>query len=80
MRNKVIKDIYKSICRRDIKVEYLGNDKYSFKYRSGFKSWWLDEKRHREDGPAVIFIDGTEEWYLNGRYLTKEKFDERVND
>lgn len=26
-------------------------------------------KIHREDGPAVIFADGTENWYYNGEYL-----------
>jgi len=24
---------------------------------------------HREDGPALIWADGKEEWYYNGEYL-----------
>ena len=34
----------------------------------GTKSWYLNGKRHREDGPAVEHSAGTKEWYLNGKY------------
>ena len=27
----------------------------------------LNGKHHREDGPAVIFADGTPSWFLNGK-------------
>lgn len=29
---------------------------------------WLDEhdRRHREDGPAVVYFSGTEIWYIHG--------------
>ncbi len=30
------------------------------------KQWFLYGKLHREDGPAVLHPDGSEEWYLNG--------------
>jgi hypothetical protein len=33
----------------------------------GTKRWYLNDKRHREDGPAVEYSDGTKEWYLNGK-------------
>ena len=33
---------------------------------NGTKQWFLNGKRHREDGPAVEWSDGTKEWYLNG--------------
>jgi hypothetical protein len=31
---------------------------------------WLDSngKLHRDDGPAVIYADGTKEWFQHGRY------------
>ena len=35
-------------------------------YDNGDKSWYLNGKRHREDGPAVEFADGDKSWYLNG--------------
>ena len=33
----------------------------------GDKIWYLNDKRHREDGPAVEYADGSKEWYLNGK-------------
>jgi hypothetical protein len=35
--------------------------------KEGNKLWWLNDKRHREDGPAVEYASGTKEWYLNGQ-------------
>ena len=32
----------------------------------GTKRWYLNGKRHREDGPAVERADGDKFWYLNG--------------
>ena len=36
-------------------------------YADGTKYWYLNGKRHREDGPAVECADGHKEWYLNGK-------------
>jgi hypothetical protein len=34
---------------------------------------WLDNGAvHRSDGPAVIFPDGVERWYIYGKELTRE--------
>ena len=33
----------------------------------GTKSWWLNGKCHREDGPAVEWADGTKSWRLHGK-------------
>ena len=60
-------------------VEYA--DQYNFtvfaggttwKYQSGIdadgnKYWYLNGKRHRTDGPAVVYAGGTTEWFLNGK-------------
>ena len=35
-------------------------------YPNGDKSWYLNGKLHREDGPAVEYANGTKSWYLNG--------------
>jgi hypothetical protein len=32
----------------------------------GTKRWFLNDKLHREDGPAVEYTDGRN-WYLNGK-------------
>ena len=39
----------------------MTTDKY------GTKTWNLDGKLHREDGPAIEYDDGSKEWYFNGR-------------
>ena len=36
-------------------------------FDSGNKYWYLNGKRHREDGPAVEYTSGIKEWYLNGK-------------
>ena len=40
---------------------------------SGTKKWYLNDKLHREDGPAVEYADGTKCWYLNGKEVTEEE-------
>ena len=34
----------------------------------GTKSWRLDGKLHREDGPAVEYANGCKYWFLNDKY------------
>ena len=37
--------------------------------RYGSVQWLDDEGRsHREDGPAAVWLDGTQYWYRRGRY------------
>ncbi len=36
-------------------------------YDDGSKTWWLNGKYHREDGPACELADGSKFWYLNGK-------------
>ena len=36
-------------------------------YYNGDKSWWLNGKLHREDGPAIEGTNGYKAWYLNGK-------------
>jgi len=33
---------------------------------NGNKYWYLNGKRHREDGPAVEWANGDKFWFLNG--------------
>jgi hypothetical protein len=33
---------------------------------NGTKSWYLNGKRHREDGPAIEWPNGDKSWWLNG--------------
>ena len=32
----------------------------------GNKYWYLNDKLHRENGPACEYAYGTKHWYLNG--------------
>jgi hypothetical protein len=42
--------------------------KYEVKvYTNGDKYWYLNDKLHREDGPAIEWANGDKCWYLNGR-------------
>ena len=34
---------------------------------NGSKEWYLDGKRHREDGPAIEYVNGSKYWYLDGK-------------
>ena len=48
-------------------------------FDDGIKFWWLNGKRHREDGPAVDDPNGTKEWYLNGKKYTEEEFNKKMS-
>ena len=39
----------------------------------GDKSWWLNGKLHREDGPAIEWANGSKAWFLNDEEVTKEE-------
>ena len=34
---------------------------------NGDKEWWVDDKRHRVDGPAVEWSNGSKHWYVDGK-------------
>ena len=42
----------KSICKTDT---------------NGDKSWYLNGKLHRTDGPAIEYADGYKAWYFDGK-------------
>ncbi len=29
---------------------------------------YVDDKLHCKDGPAVVYADGNQQWWLNGKY------------
>ena len=33
----------------------------------GHKAWYLNGKRHRLDGPAIIWNDGSKSWFVHGK-------------
>jgi len=38
---------------------------------NGDKFWYLNDKLHREDGPALEYASGNKYWYLKGKILTE---------
>jgi hypothetical protein len=44
-----------------------GGDLYHYPY--GSKYWTLNNKTHREDGPAIEYANGDKSWYFNGNYF-----------
>ena len=48
---------------REVPNNYTGIAKYP----NGLKEWYLNGKRHREDGPAYEGAGGSKGWYLNGK-------------
>ena len=46
----------------------MSDKEYTVKvYDDGTKCWYLNDRRHREDGPAMEWFDGERLWYLNGK-------------
>ena len=39
---------------------------------NGNKHWYLNDKLHRKDGPAIECVNGNKWWYLNGEKVKKE--------
>jgi len=40
---------------------------YTVKVYKDRTEWYLNGKRHREDGPAIEWVNGTKAWYLNDK-------------
>ena len=36
--------------------------------------WLVDGELHRLDGPAIEWVDGGKEWWLNGQRHTESKY------
>jgi len=43
--------------------------------KNTYKEYYINGKCHRLDGPARIWATGTEEYWINHKYLTKEEFE-----
>ncbi len=40
--------------------------------------WFVNGRKHREDGPAVIYSDGHKFWYLNDYSYSQEQWFEQL--
>jgi hypothetical protein len=46
-------------------------------YDNGDRGWRYKGELHRLDGPAVEGVDGYKAWYIEGKQLTEEEFNNR---
>ena len=44
-------------------------------FKDRYEAYIIDGKWHRLDGPARTWASGTEEYWINHKYLTKEQFE-----
>jgi len=51
----------------DLKNNADTKQNVEYKIINGIQYWYLNDKKHREDGPAVIWADGSQIWYKNGK-------------
>jgi hypothetical protein len=65
-----IKDLNNKITQRLIKSESLDLELYEENIRviifSDRIAWFKNGLRHRDDGPAIEYVDGNKAWYKNG--------------
>ncbi len=40
----------------------------------GHYMWYVNNKKHRDDGPAVIYSDGSKQWLLDGFFYSQEEW------
>ena len=61
-------------CKKDT---YIYHNPYGVAYicKNTYKEYWINDKRHRLDGPAKIWRNGLEEYWINNKFLTKEEFE-----
>ena len=45
---------------------------------NGTRHWYLNDRLHRTDGPAIEFASGTQRWYLNGLMYNEDEFQVEV--
>ena len=67
---KLFKWIYKYLTEFKKIVKYGNKDKPSEIDEYGTKYWYNDKRQfHREDSPAIEWLDGDKEWWINGKCI-----------
>ena len=46
---------------------------------SNIKVWYKNNEFHRLDGPAVIYANGSEHWYIEGVNYSEEDFNAKID-
>lgn len=48
-------------------------------FADGSRHWLSNDERHRQDGPAIEWADGTKEWWLYDEQVTEQDFVRKIN-
>lgn len=56
---------FEKVILHDGSVWYLKDGLELHCHPGGNKFWWLNDKRHREDGPAIEYSNGEVEYWIN---------------
>ena len=51
---------------------------YIVKVYDNYTEWYLNDQRHREDGPAIEYSDGSKHWWLNGKGYTESDYKKEI--
>jgi len=52
---------------------------FFIEFFDGTKDYWIaNNKLHREDGPSIVYSDGSKYWYLNGNYYSFKEWLEKT--
>jgi len=43
-------------------------------FADGDKAWFINGKRHREDGPAIEEANGGKAWFINGKRYSQRDY------
>jgi hypothetical protein len=46
----------------------------------GVRKWSFNGEWHRIDGPAIEYANGRKEWWINGKKISEEEFNNRKLD
>ena len=75
------------ICRTwyvDENDQYHREDGPAYFTNDGsYKVWIIHGKKHRLDGPAIEYIGGGKQWYINDKYINcvnQEEFEQLIKD
>lgn len=59
---------------KDYKILHRENDLPAIESAYGGKRWYVNGKRHRENGHAIEYSDGSKEWWLNGKNYSENEW------
>ena len=61
-------------CKKDTKISHNPYGP-AIIWKDGSKFYYIEDRLHRLDGPAVTFVGGNHEYWINGERFGKEEFE-----